>query len=261
MAQTIGNMEFVIDERQFQQLQTFADKWRVDAHSQANQAMVWALNETARRGLTQSRRTLSKNLGIKQAEFNRPHRWGARGSESTGKALRVVTAKANSLFAAIWFSGRRIPLVWFKPREVSGGLFEHRRRSPNVKWRGRPRRVDAKWMQRKPAGGITYTMGVQGQRTIKDAFFGRAVRGKSAEAANGASGHIAVYTRTSRPRKRDRGRDPKYDNALHQPMGPSIPQAASKSPELASYFNTELPRLLEQRLAHHIKRLFPKGVP
>lgn len=197
-----------VDDEQFRRFEAILK----DAPKKAITALQRAVNRGASKGVTESKRVIAKELGIKQGDLTKPHRFGSpTKSQSTGKAIDLIKAGKDKLEATVRISGRRIPLVFFKPNPSD--------------------------TRRPVKSGVRYRIGSRGFKRIKEAFVGRARSGTSRSAAEGTSGHVGVFVRKGKKRL-----------PIMEPLGPSIPLAAEKNPELARVINQDLSAVMNAEL-------------
>lgn len=181
-----------VDDVQFRRFEAILK----DAPKKAIVALQRAVNRAATKAATESKRVISRELGIKQSDLTKPHRFGSPSKfQSTGKAIDTIKAGKDKLEAKVRIAGRRIPVVYFKPN---------------------PR--DAR---RPVKGGVQFKIGAHGVTRVKNAFVGRARSGSSQSAAEGTSGHVGVWKRVGKSRL-----------PIQELLGPSIPYAAEKNADL-----------------------------
>lgn len=198
-----------------------------DAQNAVYRADIQSRNKAAMAGMRLAKKALSTNLGIKQKEFITPHRFGAKGSESTGKAIRVDKATPAKPDAVLWCVGnKRIQLEWFSARQVAGKTVRYSRRR-RIKG-GRVITENVKVKTR--SGGVKYKIGQQGWKTLKQAFIARTkTRNKQTGDLVGTGG-TAVFFRLGAAKRLP----------LHVPVGPSIGSAAEKDSALRSALDINL---------------------
>lgn len=232
------------------------DKLR-GAPAKVDRAIVRASNRIADMGLARTKRAVSKELGIKQSDLVKPHRFGALKSQSTGTALRVNKTNASGKPAEIKITGRRIPLSYMRPKELKGGF---------VSSSGK----NGKRRQFNRTKGVRYNLGARGTKTARNAFMGRTQRGDSGSASLGASGHIGVFIRSKRAasqggtspainfgklgKRNKKGRLP-----LRALLGPSVPGAADRNPEFKRLVTFDLGNEMLKRMTHEVGRILAKG--
>ncbi len=226
-----------------------------------DKAIVRASNRVAAMALTRAKRVISKELGIKQSDLVTPHRFGALKSQSTGTALRVFKTNTSAQSAELRVSGRRIPVRFFRPRELAGKWI--------VKSGVRKKGVKAKRIYVRTTG-VRYKIGSQGTKTARNAFMGRGQKGDSGSASIAASGHLGVFTRTDRTKKSS-GTTPAMNFGrlgkrkrvgrlpIRELLGPSVPGAAEKNPEFRQMLNIDLSAEMLKRMTHEVDRIVGKG--
>lgn len=216
---------FEVSERQQRELLQFASAFR----REAAQAAARALNRAGAQALTEAKRIIAAELGIRQGDLVREHRFGAVGSQSTGQALRLTKATPDELRAVVRITGKRIPAIYLhaKPDDPSAFAgFKNR-------------------LQR----GVSWNLG-RGRTRVTSAFVARM-----------PSGHEGVFRRLGGvPRKGGPRKPPQRperfaglpDEKFVELKGPSIPLVASKSPEFDRALRIDITATLAQRLDHEI---------
>lgn len=197
-------------------------------------AVARAINRAGRNAVTQAKRIISRELGVKQSDLVNPHRFGAKGGQSTGRAIRWVPATPDNLNGSMWFSGRRIPLIYFRAKATP--LTEQ---APvRVFWQGQLRTF------RRRGSGVRWKIGMR-TNFAKDAFIGRGRRGNAASADVSASGHLGVFARNPGARRLK----------IHELKGPSIPYAAKKNKAVHDAMRAQVTEMFNTRLAHELTRI------
>jgi hypothetical protein len=196
-------------------------------------AVARSVNRAAKHAVTISKRVISRELGIRQADLVKPHRFGARGSASTGRAIDIIKrATFAKPSAIVRITGKRIPVVWFKAK-------------PTPLTAQRP-----VWYRDAESGQFHVSrfrgQGVGWKIGAKKSFVERAFMGKT------KSGHLGVFWR--RP---DKSRDSGYVARLpiDEIMGPSIPYVASKNRALKRALEVDVSATLQKRIEGEIKAL------
>jgi len=249
-------IEFSVDAQQAQVLD-----WVLRNFPKDYEKIVYrALKRAGKSGVTVCKRAIGRELGIKQADLVKEHRFGARGSQSTGKAIRMsFDARPEGSQIKIQISGRRIPVVWFKPKQ----LWKSRRTAAARELGSRARQ--------RVRSGVSWKIGKGARVREKMAFYGRGRKGGRAadamatlEAAYtgqprkrygvkelGASGHVGVFKRWPPGSKR---------LPIAELHGPSIPYVAEKNIALQHALDVDVMDVLAKRLDHEIDRLLERKV-
>lgn len=217
-----------------------------DMPKAANRILLRGINVGARKAFTIAKRAISKELGIKQSDLTTPHRLGSGNSGKKGShsqaPISVKRATLENLVATVRISSGRIPLAYFKPRELPGVMVQFR--SPDT---GRA------WLNKTRGGGVRYRMGSLGTRTAKSAFLGRARKGSAESASVSASSERKrVFVRTSRlGARKAQGR--KRDPFLRELLGPSVPYVARKNKALRDGLRIDMAPAVNAEIARQFE--------
>lgn len=203
------------------------------------------LNDVGRKTLTEAKRAIAANLGIKQADLTRPHRFGAVGSQSTGQALRMKPSTPETLAAEVLVTGKRIPVVYFGPQQVFKKTTGEK--SAGKQYRTGSGKVPKRKRGSKPAG-VAWKIGIARRTYEPEAFFGRGKKGTAKSAAEAASGHVGVF------RRRGKRRLP-----IKELRGPSIPRVAKKDPTLRRALTVDLRDYMRRRVQNALSRIAAGG--
>lgn len=190
--------------------------------NEANLAFGRAIRRALTAGRTEAARVVSRELGIRRGDLLTPHRFGARGRESTGSAIRVIPPLTSRPAGALSIGGaKRIPTYWFSgsPKEP-----------PPLKGVGYTRRGGKR--VRKGRWGASWKIGKDTRKKDSQAFVLRF-----------ASGHTAIVKR--------------INNKLRELMGPSIGNVAEKNAALRAMITDGgvILETLSRRLSHEIERI------
>lgn len=197
-----------IDDAAFRRFEQFLK----DTPKKAITALQRSVNRAGSKAQTEAKRSVSKELGIKQADLTKPHRFGSPSkSQSTGKAIDLIKAGKDKLEAKVRIAGRRIPLVYFKPKPSDAN--------------------------RPSKGGVRYKIGARGFKRISTAFVGRARAGLARSAAEETSGHVGVWVRVGKKRL-----------PIRELLGPSIPYAAEKNADLKRAIDVDTADVMAKEL-------------
>lgn len=216
------------------------------APKKLERAAIRAANRAGEHGYTQTKRIVAKELGLKQADLTKPHRFGAQKGQSTGQALRLHKSNDANVPVRITIAGGRIPLIYFGAKEVPG------------KWitRGRGKKKRRLFVRTL---GVTYKIGRQGTKKIKDAFIGKTKSGHEGVwrqdiAAAGSSGTYPGKTFGRMVNRKRAGRLP-----IWEPKGISVPVAAQRNAEFSRLLKVDLGDVMLKRMQHEVQRIIRKG--
>ena len=218
-----------VDDAQLKQIDALLEEFP----KTAPRAIMRAINHTAAKANTVTLKAITSHINIKRQDIaatksgKAPHSFGA---------VRVRKATTTRLQATVQVTGKKIPLIWFRARQLKG----KRVKLTNVATRKTSRR-------RMAGGGVRYKILKSGAaKTIPSAFLGqgRINRGKR---TGEHSGHTGVF------RRRGRARLP-----IMQLFGPSIPHVAEQSPTLKRALDVDMTKSLSARIDHEIGRLLAK---
>lgn len=239
-------MSVEFDKQQLAELQGFAKRFPETADKLARSAINKALKLAERLVV----RTLSVNMGIEEKEFTTPHAWGVRQSgKRTTRAVQRKNATGKKPFGLLQISGQRIPLVWFRAQATPLRI------RPKSEWvRVRLGGHDytgnktSQWYTLyKWGSGVTYQLGREGRKLLKEGFMGRGRRGTAESAFDAISGHVGVFVRAKQGDKQV----PR--SKIVEPKGPSVPEAAMKDSRIRSDLN-EVHGAMMQDLSTRIDR-------
>lgn len=205
-----------VNAEQFARLKSLFEQ----APKRAGRALQRAVNKAGDKAKTISKRAVSNELGIKQADLTKPHRFGSPAKYRTGPAIDLIKAGKDKYSATLRISGRRIPVVYFKGAIRSGAQSAS---------------------DREKGGGVTFQIGRRGITVVPDAFLGRGRRGTAASAAEASSGHIGVFKRLTKRR-----------HPIHELLGPSIPYVAEHNYEFGTALSLDVQPIMEKELDRQI---------
>ncbi len=234
-------VKITVDPTQLKQIDELFAKFP----DKADKVIMRAINHTAKKANTITLKAITSHINIKRKDIaakdgKAPHSFGG---------VRLIQATQRTLKARISVTGKRIPLVWFRARQLKG----KRAKLTNVATRKTTRR-------RMAGGGVRYKILKSGAtKTIPSAFIaagkkGQGKLGVSQRAIARArrqqydtSGHIGVFVRRGRARL-----------PIDQLFGPSIPHVATESQTLKRALEIDVTKALSDRLDHQIGRLLAK---
>lgn len=212
----------------------------------AKKALAAALNRTIESMQSRMVRRLAKILPVTAQNLRTGGAAGRYGK------IAVVRASPSNLAAGLSISGRRIPLSFFKAKELPGSRIVFTRRVAFTRHTlGGQVRIDTvgrTWLQKTRTSGIKYAIRRSGGTTeITEAFIGRGRRGTARSAADDASGHVAVFKRVSQ-----------HSRKLVQLFGPSIGRVLIDEPGVVEETKRESSELMKKNIESQIAR-FTKG--
>lgn len=220
-----------IDEASLQRLDRFLKEYPKKART----ALQRAVNRAAQRGATVAKRAISKELGIKQSDLTKPHRFGAhRVGDSVGKAIDVIKAGKDKYEAIVRISGRRIPVVFFKGA-IASGVKSHNEKAGQMYFGvGRYKGRFAKGGQ-GAGSGVQWKIGKNVTR-VRTAFI-----------ATMPSGHTGIFGRKTKVAAKVGPRGGKREK-LFEYLGPSIPYVAEHNYEFGTSLSLDVHPLMEAEL-------------
>jgi len=234
-------IELRVDPRQMAEL----ERLLIDTPKEMMPILRRQVTRAGKTALTIAKRAIAREIGLKQKDLVSRHRFGARGSESTGRALRLDIREAPQMpYAVLRISGKRIPVVWFKAKQK----FRSRRTAA-------ARKLGPRARQRVRAG-VSWKIGRRGRVTEKMAFFGRGRRGGRqmdkiiphlGVRELGTSGHRGVFRRAGRTRL-----------PIYELRGPSIPYIAERNVAMQQALDTDVSAVFAKRIDSEIDRLLKK---
>lgn len=212
-----------------------------------------AKNTAIRRAKVLAKKALAKSLNIPARMFTEKHRFGGKGSESTGVPIRTTTAKLDGSPATIEIVGRRrIPLSFFKARNLPGGYVRVPPR-PQKNGKVSRRKFARRYVWTK---GVRYKIGAQAQVTIKDAFLAKTKTTRDRGLTWEDTGGKAVFIRKGSPGLRV------YRLPLYTPKGPSIGKHAQDDPELRRALELDLTQVYLKSMQDSLSKIAnKKGIP
>lgn len=205
-----------VNEEQFARLKAVFDKMP----KRAGRGLQRAVNKAGMKGRTVAKRAISSELGIKQSDLTKPHRFGSPSKYRNGPAVDLIKAGKDKYSATLRISGRRIPVVYFKGAIRSG--------------------VESNTLRRK-GRGVSFRIGRRGITRVPDAFLGRGRAGTAASAAVEASGHVGVFKRLTKQRF-----------PIVELLGPSIPYVAEHNYEFGTALDLDVRPIMEKELDRQI---------
>lgn len=197
-----------VDDVQFRRFEAVLK----DAPKKAIVALQRAVNYAGSKARTVAKKAIAEELGIKQSDLTKPHRFGSQSKFHTGPALDLIKAGKDKLEATLRIAGRRIPVSFFKPK-------------PN-----KPKRPSR--------GGVKFTIGKHGTTHVARAFIGRGRAGDASSAQEATSGHVGVFSRYPGVKRLK----------IYELKGPSIPFVAEKNPPLKQALEYDVKPAMEKEL-------------
>ncbi len=221
-------VRITVDPTQLKQIDELFAKFP----DKANKVVMRAINHTAKKANTVTLKAITSHINIKRKDIAAKD---GKARHSFG-AVRLIQATQRTLKARISVTGKRIPLVWFRARQLKG----KRVKLTNIATRKTTRR-------RMAGGGVRYKiLKSGGTKTIPSAFLGAGKINKGKRKGE-LSGHTGVFVRRGRARL-----------PIDQLFGPSIPHVATESATLKRALKIDVTKSLSDRLDHQIGRLLAK---
>lgn len=245
MAQPVVEITYQINREQLRKI----EEHLAETPKAMRTMLQRAVNKGGRKAFTSTKRILSRELGVKQNDLTTAHRVGSGKGKSNKKGRKLVkqlTYKpaqvSDNPVAVVKVAGGRLPLTFFRPKEKQGRIVTFSNRTTGRVWKAKTR-----------GGGVSYSIGKRGRKTVKQFFIGRGRKGQSESASEAAStSYGRVFMRSpwafgARKKKR------RHDPFLIEPLGPSAPYVAKKNPELRKQLRIDVSAEVNKSLASQWK--------